>query len=86
MSEIVGIQVERLRHRLSERRVGLELTPAATAWLADHGYDPTYGARPLQRLIRKEIEDALALGLLEGRFGEGDTVTVDVTGDLLTLR
>ncbi|HEX5631422.1 MAG TPA: ATP-dependent chaperone ClpB [Acidimicrobiia bacterium] len=86
LSEIVGIQVERLRHRLSERRVGLELTPAATAWLADHGYDPTYGARPLQRLIRKAIEDALALGLLEGRFGEGDTVTVDVTGDLLTLR
>ena len=86
LAEIVGIQMERLRHRLGGRRVELRLTAAATAWLADHGYDPTYGARPLQRLIRKEIEDPLAIALLEGRFGDGDTVTVDVAGDRLVLQ
>jgi ATP-dependent Clp protease ATP-binding subunit ClpB len=86
LAEIVGIQVERLRRRLGGRRVDLALTPAATAWLAEHGYDPTYGARPLQRLIRKEIEDPLAIALLEGRFGDGDTVTVDVADAQLVLR
>jgi ATP-dependent Clp protease ATP-binding subunit ClpB len=86
LAEIVGIQVERLRHRLAARRVELALTDAAAAWLAEHGYDPTYGARPLQRLIRKEIEDPLAIALLEGRFGEGDTVTVDMSSDRLVLR
>jgi ATP-dependent Clp protease ATP-binding subunit ClpB len=78
--------VERLRRRLATRRVDLTLTAAATTWLADHGYDPTYGARPLQRLIRKEIEDQLAVALLEGRFADGDTATVDVAGERLVLR
>ena len=54
--------------------------------MAEHGYDPTYGARPLQRLIRKEIEDPLAVALLEGRIGDGDTVTVEASGDRLVLR
>jgi ATP-dependent Clp protease ATP-binding subunit ClpB len=86
LAEIVTIQIERLRRRLAGRRVDLALTPAAIAWLADHGYDPTYGARPLQRLIRKEVEDPLAIAILEGRFGEGDTVTVDTVGERLILR
>ena len=85
LAEIVGIQVERLRRRLAGRRVDLVLTDAAGSWLAEHGYDPTYGARPLQRLIRKEIEDPLAVALLEGRFGDGDTITVDVSEDRLVL-
>ena len=51
----------------------------------DHGYDPDFGARPLRRVIQREIEDPLALALLEGRYTEGDTVTVDVAGDKLVL-
>jgi ATP-dependent Clp protease ATP-binding subunit ClpB len=86
LAEIVGIQVERLRRRLAGRRVDLRLTDEAVAWLAHHGYDPTYGARPLQRLIRKEIEDPLAIALLEGRCGEGDTVTVAVRDGRLDLQ
>jgi len=77
LSRIVDIQVEHLRRRLAGRRLGLELSPAATAWLAEHGYDPSYGARPLKRLIQTEIGDRLAVALLEGRFGEGDTVRVE---------
>src|SRR3970282_308475 len=72
LAEIVTIQIERLRRRLARRRVDLGLHPATIAWLAEHGYDPTYGARPLQRLIRKKVEDPLAIAILEGRFGEGD--------------
>jgi ATP-dependent Clp protease ATP-binding subunit ClpB len=78
LRRIVDIQVEHLRRRLADRHLGLELTPAAGEWLAEHGYDPSYGARPLKRLIQKEIGDRLAVALLEGRFGDGDTVRVDV--------
>jgi ATP-dependent Clp protease ATP-binding subunit ClpB len=78
LRRIVDIQVEHLRRRLAGRRLGLELTPGAAGWLADHGYDPSFGARPLKRLIQTEIGDRLAVALLEGRFGDGDTVRVDV--------
>jgi ATP-dependent Clp protease ATP-binding subunit ClpB len=77
LRRIVDIQVEHLRRRLAGRRLGLRLTPAASGWLAEHGYDPSYGARPLKRLIQTEIGDRLAVALLEGRFGEGDTVQVE---------
>jgi ATP-dependent Clp protease ATP-binding subunit ClpB len=77
MLPIVDIQLEHLRRRLAVRRLELAVTPAALQWLATRGYDPTFGARPLKRLIQKEIGDRLASALLEGRFGEGDTVTVD---------
>jgi ATP-dependent Clp protease ATP-binding subunit ClpB len=80
LARIVEIQLERLRRRLAERRIELEVGEAATAWLAEHGYDPDFGARPLRRLIRREIEDRLALELLEGRVGAGSTVKV-VLGD-----
>jgi len=78
LSRIVDIQVEQLRRRLAERRLTLDLAPEARSWLAEHGYDPAYGARPLKRLIQKEIADRLAAALLEGRFGDGDTVRVEV--------
>jgi ATP-dependent Clp protease ATP-binding subunit ClpB len=86
MGAIVEIQLRLLSARLATRRLALEITADARAWLADRGYDEAYGARPLKRLIQKEIGDVLAGALLEGRYGEGDTVTVDVAGDDLVLK
>jgi len=77
MRDIVEIQLGRLRKLLAERRLELELSEAALAWLADAGYDPVYGARPLKRVIQKELQDRLALMILEGRVQEGDTLRVD---------
>jgi len=74
---IVDIQVRHLRELLAERNVGLELTDAARQHLAEAGYDPVYGARPLKRVIQREVQDPLALALLRGEFSEGDTVWVD---------
>ena len=81
LSQIVEITIDRLQKRLSERRLELAVTPNARAWLADHGYDPTYGARPLRRLMQKEIDDRLATALLGGSIHDGDTVKVDVNTD-----
>ncbi len=77
MAAVVDIQVAQLADRLAARRLGLTVTPAATAWLAHRGYDPAYGARPLKRLIQREIGDRLALALLDGTYADGATVTVD---------
>jgi ATP-dependent Clp protease ATP-binding subunit ClpB len=85
LTAIVDIQLERLRLRLQERRVSLTLTDAARKLLAQRGWDPVYGARPLKRAIQRMVQDPLAMMLLEGRFGEGDTVTVDVRGGELTF-
>ena len=74
---IVDIQVRHLRDLLGERQIGLELTDAARQYIADTGYDPVYGARPLKRVIQREVQDPLALALLGGEFAEGDTVRVD---------
>jgi ATP-dependent Clp protease ATP-binding subunit ClpB len=74
---IVEIQVTKLQKRLSERRLDLKVTEKAKEWLAKEGFDPTYGARPLKRVIQKEIQDQLAMKILEGKFKEGDTITVD---------
>jgi ATP-dependent Clp protease ATP-binding subunit ClpB len=77
LAEVVELQLGRLRERLAERGLGLELTDAAKEQLVEAGWDPTYGARPLKRAIQRLIENPLALRLLEGEFGEGDTVRVD---------
>ena len=74
---IVDIQAESLRKRLAEHDITLELSDAAKAYLAQQGYDPAYGARPLKRLIQKEIQDQVALALLKGEFRDGDTIRVD---------
>ncbi len=79
--QIVEIQIRRLAQRLSEREITLELTEAAKDRLAEEGYDPVYGARPLKRVIQREIENALARRILAGEFGPGDTVVVDVGDD-----
>ncbi|MGH2677182.1 MAG: ATP-dependent Clp protease ATP-binding subunit, partial [Actinomycetota bacterium] len=86
ISEIVGIQVEWLARRLAARKLQIELTPAAREYLAEQGYDPTFGARPLKRLIQREVQDPLATRLLSGELAEGATVVVDRDGDGLTFR
>jgi len=81
LGQIVEITVDRLQHRLAERRLELAVTPAARLWLSEHGYDPVYGARPLRRLMQKEIDDRLARALLGGEIHDGDTVKVDLAQD-----
>ncbi|EHY89535.1 ATP-dependent chaperone ClpB [Saccharomonospora azurea] len=90
LGRIVDIQIERLAKRLSQRRLTLEVTPAAREWLAITGYDPIYGARPLRRLVQSAIGDQLAKKLLAGEVRDGDTVRVDTPeldtgGDVLEV-
>ncbi len=85
LTEIVELQLGRLRERLAERRIDLELTEAAKEHLAEAGWDPAYGARPLKRAIQRLLENPLALELLEGRFVEGDVVRVDATDSELVF-
>ncbi|WP_433299748.1 ATP-dependent chaperone ClpB [Actinoplanes sp. CA-030573] len=77
LAAIVDIQLERLRARLADRRLRLEVTREAVEWLGEHGYDPIYGARPLRRLVQSAIGDSLAKALLAGEIRDGDTVVVD---------
>jgi ATP-dependent Clp protease ATP-binding subunit ClpB len=87
LAHIVDLQVRAFAARLSDRRISLEVTEAARRWLAERGYDPAYGARPLRRLVQREIGDRLARSLLAGDVRDGQTVTVDVdpAGDELVL-
>ncbi len=77
LAPIVAIQIDLLRSRLVDRRIKLELTPEATELLATRGYDPLFGARPLKRLIQREVGDRLASAILEGELAEGDTATIN---------
>jgi ATP-dependent Clp protease ATP-binding subunit ClpB len=88
LTEIVDLQVARLARRLSDRRLTLDVTPAAKEWLAVTGFDPVFGARPLRRLIQSAIGDQLARALLSGEILDGDTVLVDTdeAADALTVR
>jgi ATP-dependent Clp protease ATP-binding subunit ClpB len=85
IKSIVEIQLKRLRQNLASRKMALEITDAAKALLADKGYDPVYGARPLKRTIQRLIQDPLAVKILEGEFKEGDGVKVDADKDSLTF-
>ena len=85
IGEIVELQLARLRDRLAERRIDLELTDAAKEALAEAGWDPAYGARPLKRAIQRLVENPLALRLLEGDFADGDRVVVDASDGELTF-
>ncbi len=85
LASIVELQVAALARRLADRRITLEVTDAAREWLAVTGYDPAYGARPLRRLIQREIGDRLARALLAGEVRDGDTVTVDRDGEANAL-
>ena len=81
LGQIVELNIERLGRRLAERRLQLAVTPAARSWLAEHGYDPIYGARPLRRLMQQQIDDQLANLLLAGAITDGSAVLVDVSAD-----
>lgn len=83
---IVDMQVRKLNKRLVDRKIHLELSAAATDWLARMGYDPLYGARPLKRLIQRELENHLSLKLLEGQFTDGDVIEVDCLDEELSFR
>jgi ATP-dependent Clp protease ATP-binding subunit ClpB len=85
IGEIVDLQLQHVIERVAERGVQLDVTPAARELLGNMGYDPTYGARPLRRVIQKQLVDRLALALLEGRFHSGDTVAADVADGQVSL-
>jgi ATP-dependent Clp protease ATP-binding subunit ClpB len=87
LGEIVDLQLARLRTRLADRGIELELTDEAKQAVADAGWDPTYGARPLKRALQRLVENPLALRLLEGEFADGDAVRVDAhDGELVFER
>ncbi|MCZ4067296.1 AAA family ATPase [Microbacterium sp. NE2HP2] len=81
LAQIVELSVDALQRRLKDRRLSLAVTPDARAWLAERGYDPVFGARPLRRLIQSEIQDRLAMAILSGGVRDGDIVRVDVAAD-----
>jgi len=81
LSQIVELYIDRLSRRLGDRRLELAVIPDARSWLAERGYDPVYGARPLRRLMQREIDDKLAKSLLSGEIRDGDTVLVGVASD-----
>ncbi|MFN0070738.1 MAG: ATP-dependent Clp protease ATP-binding subunit [Chloroflexota bacterium] len=85
LRKIVDTMLRQLRDRLAERELRLELTNAASAWLVEHGYDEDYGARPLRRLIQRQVENELARQVLAGTYEAGDVIRVDVEGDALTF-
>ncbi|RWZ68281.1 AAA family ATPase [Labedella populi] len=88
LGQIVELYIDRMQGRLAERRLELAVTPDARAWLAERGYDPIYGARPLRRLMQSEIDDRLATAILDGSVRDGDTVRVDLdpAADVLTVK
>ncbi|TET85006.1 MAG: AAA family ATPase, partial [Anaerolineales bacterium] len=81
MEQIVDLQMEQIRERLAEHGIEVELTETARKWLAQEGYDPTFGARPLRRAMQKHIESTLSIKILKGEFEDGDTVVVDFDED-----
>ena len=78
IAEIVDLEFADLRERVAQRHIDVKLSDAARSWLAEHGYDPTYGARPLRRLFQRAVLDPLAIEMLQGAFADGDSVQVDV--------
>jgi len=85
IQEIARIQLNRLRKRLADRDIEIELSDAALAYLGNAGFDPTYGARPLKRAIQQYLEDPLAKALLEGEYVNGDVVKVDLAEGALSF-
>ena len=82
---IIKIQLERVKQRLLKQGIDLELSDEATEYLADKGYDPVYGARPLKRAIQKHLLDPLSMAVLEGSFSEGDLIKVSLKDEMLVF-
>jgi len=85
MTDIVEVQLKKLLKLLSDRKIELRFDDKALQWLANRGYDPVYGARPLKRVIQRSLQNPLATQLLEGKIAEGDTVEVGVENGELTV-
>ncbi|NET09637.1 MAG: AAA domain-containing protein, partial [Symploca sp. SIO2B6] len=85
LRQIVGIQLQRIRHLLADQKLDVDITPEAQNFIAEAGYDPVYGARPLKRAIQREIENPLATKILEDFFHEGDTVLITAGDNCLTF-
>lgn len=85
MATIVDIQMKRLAKLLEDRKIVLDLTPDARDWLAEAGYDPAYGARPLKRVIQREVQDPLAELLLAGKIEDGTTIAIEVQDGALVI-
>jgi ATP-dependent Clp protease ATP-binding subunit ClpB len=85
MAQIVTIQLQHLAKRLKDRNLNLQWNDEAVSWLSEAAYDAVYGARPLKRVIQRQVQDPLALKILEGSVKDGDTVNLDVDGDGLSI-
>jgi ATP-dependent Clp protease ATP-binding subunit ClpB len=85
LTDVIELQTGGLRKRLAERRIALDMTDEAKRLLVEHGYDPAFGARPLKRTVQREVENPLALRVLSGELGEGDTVVVDAADGAIVL-
>jgi ATP-dependent Clp protease ATP-binding subunit ClpC len=85
LRQIVDMLIEEVKKRLAEHEIAVELTDAAKAWLLKEGYDPAYGARPLRRAIQRYVENPISKGILDGEYGEGNTILVDAKADGLTF-
>ena len=86
IAKIVDLQIKKVEERLADQQIKIEVTPEAKKWLAERGYDPAFGARPLKRLIQSEILDPLALMIVEGKVGEGEKVRVGVEEGRLKVK
>lgn len=86
LRQIVQLQVVRLTQRLSDRKISLKLSDSALDFLAEVGYDPVFGARPLKRAIQKELETQIAKAILRGEFHDGDTIFVDVENERIAFK
>jgi ATP-dependent Clp protease ATP-binding subunit ClpB len=86
LRQIVKLQVARLDRRLAERKISLKLSDAGLDFLAEIGYDPVYGARPLKRAIQRELETQIAKAILRGEFNDGDIIYVDVENERLAFK
>ena len=86
LTQIVGLQLERVRQRMAKQGLGLALSEAAREFIAAQGYDPVYGARPLKRAIQKHLLDPLSLDVLDGKFHEGDVIRADMEGGRIVLK
>jgi ATP-dependent Clp protease ATP-binding subunit ClpB len=86
LKQIVTLQVARLQQRLEARKLDLQLSPEASDWLANAGYDPVYGARPLKRAIQRELETPIAKAILAGQYSEGDVISLEVASNALAFR